>query len=389
MREVQALSERMEIVAKRFAPNERDLSLASGQALGALLCDTLFRLTGSTHWRERGADHLRTAARSIQYGLNTSFYLGAPGYAWVAATTARSLEYEEGQDIADEIGQAMSAAIERGGNIAYDLIHGLTGMSVLARACSDETRDQLLTSSWNALCARCASKVPGFSWLSAGEDIGANLGLAHGIPGVLAGFAAAAASGWSHANAREALVRGGEWLAEGGRSGADTGHVAYRDGEPDVARLAWCYGHPSLANSFLWLAKLDPRFAVHARLSIRKSLLARSGNAHCLGDVCICHGHSGWAYLATRFSEAIGTSEPCSPVLRQSAELALAQVDMTLSATQPDLRTVNLTGDGEVMFDSLLEGTEGVLLALAGIADVRLRSWQGAMLLDFPSLVAT
>src|SRR5262249_36055361 len=81
-----------------------------------------------------------------------------------------------------------------------------------------------------------------------------NLGLAHGVPGVIALLGRVCAAGVAVAQARPLLDGAVRWLLAQQRPGGFAHWVA-----PEVAarpaRLAWCYGDPGVAAALLWAAR--------------------------------------------------------------------------------------------------------------------------------------
>src|SRR5262249_5555269 len=84
-----------------------------------------------------------------------------------------------------------------------------------------------------------------------------NLGLAHGVPGVIALLGAACATGVSADQARPMLGDAVRWLlAQQAPDGAGFGHwVEPGRLRPGPTRLAWCYGDPGVAAVLLWAAR--------------------------------------------------------------------------------------------------------------------------------------
>lgn len=372
-------------VAEGFRPHPKNISLAGGNALAALLWGTLHRAGGYPSARDRALRHIDIACENIGEGLNTSFYRGACGVAWTAGALATSLDNEDGIQIADEVAGVMTQAISGAADCSFDLIHGLAGVTVLARVCSSGARDALLDCCWQALVRTAGSgKKPGFSWIadarpSASSDNGADLGLAHGVPGVIAAFSAAATQSWNRPEVLEALKRGGAWLAA--HSGA-----TYRVGDSKHARLAWCYGHPSYAIAYFWLAALHPEFGPLAAQSARESLRVRQLDHHAIIDACLCHGEAGWGYLASRFGQAC--SQERSAFL-SAAHTSLEAVRHQLGASSALKLPHFMPAAGWVELDTLLEGMPGVSLAMVSLDEPVLRAWEMPMLLDFPALEAT
>ncbi|MFS0704371.1 lanthionine synthetase LanC family protein [Cellulomonas sp. 179-A 9B4 NHS] len=187
-----------------------------------------------------------------------------------------------------------------------------------------------------------------------------NLGLAHGVPGVVLALATA----HRHAVADvdlAALRRAASWVVsrripdrDGGAPTWPTSWTGQAADEPDPSRTAWCYGTPGVALALhaAAVATGDDALAAPARAA----LLARpDGDAVRSGTLC-----HGWAGLLLCASSVAGDDD----ALRALADAWALRV--TSAATPGAAYAVpDVADDGAVQDDpGLLTGASGVGLAL-------------------------
>ena len=213
----------------------------------------------------------------------------------------------------------------------FDLISGLGGLAayLLRRDTHPGTdpadaRGGLLGEVLAYLVALTRTRPDGLpGWWAAGGPTGpgprwagghGNLGLAHGISGVLAVLALAMRRGITVAGQAEAIDTICRWLD---RWRCGTGHQAWwpeaitrdehiagvaRPGHP--SRPSWCYGTPGITHA-LHLAGLaldDPRRRRSAAATLAWTLADETQLAQ-LSDVSVCHGWAGVLHTARRMAE--------------------------------------------------------------------------------------
>jgi lantibiotic biosynthesis protein len=277
----------------------------------------------------------------------------------------------------------------------YDLIRGLAGFGVYALerlprpsavACLTKIVDRL---------AETAEHGPqGTTWHTAPELLPDwqraifpggyyNLGVAHGVPAVVAMLGATAAAAGRMGAAGDPAAAD---LAERARSlgeGASRWLLAqqlppgkpFRFGTtfspetpPERSRLAWCYGDPGVAAALLVTARARGDAALE-RQAIELALEAGNRPAELSGvrDAGLCHGSAGLAHLFNRLYQATG--EP------RLAAISRHWFEHALDFRQPGR---GLAGYLAFQFEDdavtekwradpgLLEGVAGIGLALLG-----------------------
>jgi lantibiotic modifying enzyme len=379
------------------APNP---TLSSGQAGMALLFSYLARDGARSRHLER-VEHLLDAASEAvaTQPLPPDLYQGFSGIAWAVEHLRGTADAEE--DPLSEIDEALAGLLRtQPWEYHYDLVSGLVGLGVYAleRLPRPGARDCL-----EQIVARLAELAQpaegGLRWWTPPALIPAsmrgqfpegacNLGVAHGVPGVLWVLAGAAATGTATAQARE-LLRGG-W----------SGLMAQRQPAASASRFpswlsanhqtwpnrpAWCYGDPGMALTLLQVARAveEPAWEQEA-LALCREVAERSTDGSQVQDAGLCHGAAGLAHLHHRLFRATGEE--------RFARAARAWFRNTLSFHRP--------GEGlggflsyEVLPDltrewlaspALLTGATGVALALLAAASPVEPAWDRMLLMSLP-----
>jgi hypothetical protein len=304
----------------------RDLSLAGGQAGLALFFSYLDSARPGEGHDETAMSFLeRAIAGTAELPASAGLYSGFAGVAWVLEHLTGRLFDPDGEDPGEEIAGILREHLGRSpwrGD--YDVISGLVGFGVYAlerlprpggRECLEETVARL---------AETAERRPvGISWYSAPELIGPfqretypegyyNLGVAHGVPGVI-GFLGDAAAGLPAAEADEArrLLGGAvDWvLSERLPAGAASlfPYNVAAGMEPHPSRLAWCYGDLGIAAALLAAARAagEPAWEAEA-LAIAGHAAGRPLEGAGVVDAGLCHGAAGVAHLFNCLYQASG-----------------------------------------------------------------------------------
>ncbi|HEX5715051.1 MAG TPA: lanthionine synthetase C family protein, partial [Thermoanaerobaculia bacterium] len=137
-----------------------------------------------------------------------------------------------------------------------------------------------------------------------------NLGVAHGVPGVIALLADACRLGIRQHRARPLLEGAVRWLVPqhlGERRGACYPSWVEPGIEPQPSRIAWCYGDPGIAATLLYAARAlgmeewestALAIATHAARAVPEDTGIR--------DAGLCHGAFGLAHIYNRIHQAAG-----------------------------------------------------------------------------------
>jgi hypothetical protein len=261
----------------------------------------------------------------------------------------------------------------------YDLFLGLAGLGVYVL-------ERMPRRSARRLAARLVSRLaetarprdPGLAWRSDPSWLPPraretphpdwNLGVAHGVPGVIALLGRICASACEAPTRREArrLLDGAvAWLLRqrlpaGSRSCYPA--VLGERREPAPAPLAWCHGDPGIAATLLGAARAVGE-ATWEREAMRVGLraAARAESDARVRDVGLCHGSAGLGHIFHR-------------LYRTTREERFARAARTWFA-----RTLAL---GPRRDRGFLTGAAGVTLALAAAISEDEPRWDRALLLS-------
>jgi lantibiotic biosynthesis protein len=366
----------------------RDGSLSYGSA-GLAICSAQFaRTRGDRQRADAALAHIEDAVDVLATeALTSSLYSGFTGIAWAAQIVDRLLGIE-GEDRNGDIDDALAGLLQRYPDHApYDLIHGLTGMGVyLLTRWPRPGAGDCLFSLVGQLARRARQDRDGIYWWTAPswhgphrerrQPGGVDLGVAHGIAGVIPFLARVHRLGLAQQAAGPLLDGAVQWLLAhlvDTPSGPTVPYFAAGDVEPGPARSAWCYGDPGVAAALLLAANDvgEPTWAEAATgLALRAA--ARPPDQTGVVDACLCHGSAGLAHLFNR-------------MYQMTAEAALADaarfwvewtVDRCSAAASGDAARRAWKGPG------LLEGAAGVALALEAASTTVEPVWDQMLLVS-------
>lgn len=357
------------------AAGPRDASLASGSA-GLAVCSGQFaRTRADQKAAEAAVTHLEVAVDTVLTStLSSSLYSGFVGVAWAVELVDRLLG-SGGETASGDIDDALARLLQRYPEDApYDLTSGLTGLGVYALArwprlgavqCALGVVEQL---------ARRARHDPdGIFWLSPHRlDLPArvDLGVAHGIAGVIAFLARAYWLGLARQVVRPLLDGAVSWLLThlvDTPAGPTVPYLVADGVAPAPARSAWCHGDPGVAIALLLAAQdvAQPAWAAVATdLAVRAAV--RPPYQSGVADAGLCHGSAGLVHLFNRMHQM--TAEP---VL---ADAARFWVERTL-----ELCTTAGPAYGGA---GLLEGAAGVAVAMEAASTTAEPVWDQMLLVS-------
>jgi hypothetical protein len=360
----------------------RNASLASGYA-GLAVCHGQLARTrsqGREDPDQRAADAARARLEEAvdmlaTEPLTSSLYAGFPGIAWAAELVDRLLG-ADGEDRNGAIDEALTHLLRRYPEQApYDLIDGLVGIGVYALARWPRPgAEACLSGVVEQLARRARQDGDGVFWWTPPRDYPvplpgrADLGLAHGIAGVIPFLARVDRLGLGGQAARPLLDGAVSWLLAHlvETAAGPTVPCIVADGiEPEPARSAWCYGDPGVAAALLLAARDagEPAWAQAATgLALRAA--ARPPGQAGVTDPGLCHGSAGLAHLFNRMYQL--TAEP-----------ALAEAARFWAE-----RTLELCAAAAPSHPGLLEGTAGVALALETLGTTAEPVWDQMLLVS-------
>ncbi|MCA1841944.1 MAG: Lanthionine biosynthesis cyclase LanC, partial [Actinobacteria bacterium] len=215
-----------------------------------------------------------------------------------------------------------------------------------------------------------------------------DLGMAHGVPGVVSFLARACRNGFDVA-ARGLLEGAAAWLRAQARPGDRAAGAAYPawvvpgSGDAGPARTAWCYGDPGVAAGLAGAAGALRRDDwCEAALALARQTARRPLAETGVRDAGLCHGAGGLGLVFARLHHASG-----HPATLDSARfwfrhtLELARPGLGFGGYSAWRYPHEATGRWEDD-PGLLEGAAGVGLVLLAAAAPLTPAWDRLLLLS-------
>jgi hypothetical protein len=359
-------------------------------------------------WVEHAFERsMASLADAIDGGVvSIGMFGGLAGAAW-AAHVIDDAPDEPGSEDPDTLPPRVDAILvealsrkEWSGH--YDLISGLVGFGVyflarrrhaLARRGLRLTLDRLESMAQPARGGSAwvtpAALLPAHHRRTHPEGM-IDLGIAHGVPGVVAFYSAVLLArvlpGHEEASLRRSLLSAVGFLEAHRQPQRE--HAAFDwCVAPGVAgraaRTAWCYGDPGVALALLRASWALQDHALYDRaLSLARACATRPDDKCAVQDAGLCHGAAGLGHLFRRLGDATGDE-----VLREGARrwfrntLALRRPDEL--AGFPAFETADApAGQGTYRASpGILAGAAGVGLALMSALGAS-ADWDQRLLLD-------
>ncbi|HET6896931.1 MAG TPA: lanthionine synthetase C family protein [Vicinamibacteria bacterium] len=298
-------------------------SLSGGRAGQAVLFSYLAKAGLTRCARETSEALLDEAVEAVsEVSLSPSFYQGFPGVAWAVAHLDDGRE-PAAVDPNEDIDAALQGYLARSPWTGeYDLVSGLVGLGVYAlERLPRAGARRLLALVVERLEETSERTEEGIRWLTPPGRLPGhqretapngyyNLGLAHGVPGVIALLGGACAAGITPARARRLLDGAVSWLLSQ-KLPPDAGASFPTWTGPGVAALparsAWCYGDPGVAAALLCAARaVDNSSWEREALEIARRAAARPPDQAGVRDAGLCHGAAGLGQLFNRMFQATG-----------------------------------------------------------------------------------
>jgi hypothetical protein len=301
-------------------------SLGGGRAGQCLLHAYLAFHGAGEEYADTALDMLdrATDAAAVER-MSNSLYLGFPGIAWSAAHLTGRLftEEEDGNRGVDEaLFNLLSGPAVEG---HYSLLNGLVGLGIYAlERLPRPSAVRCLEAVVAQLAGRAEYTAEGATFFSRVEDLDPKyhaqfprgvyvLGMAQGIPGVIALLGAVCHAGVAEPQARPLLAATISWLLAREQppwSIYRFPHFHSPGTEPYLSRLAWCFGDLGIAAGLLVAARgaREPAWEIDAR-RIARAAAARPLETSRVPDACLCHGASGVGHLFNRLYQATGDEE--------------------------------------------------------------------------------
>lgn len=310
-----------------------------------------------------------SATALTRVAMPVGLFGGVAGISW-AHRHLETLGYECA-DTSDIDGLLLDT-LRGPAEMPHDLVDGVVGLGVYGLERGDKPAGRaIVAAAIERLATQARWAGDGCAWSTSGhgDDVAAgrprvDLGLAHGVPGVLAFLAAARRRG----HACQAMVdETWRWLRCRERPVSSVSAYGTWDGTPQPSRLAWCYGDAGVAAALYGVAEGQPHVD-RRRLALRvaRRAAARTARSSGASHATFCHGSAGVAHIMNRLWQASGD--------RRLQRAAITWMRRTLSDTRAGL-----------VETGLLEGAAGVGLVLLAAAGDIPPSWDRAFLLPSTS----
>ena len=381
-------------------------SLAGGHAGMALLFRYLaLAQPGAGH--ETWAQHYRGLAMDALAGepMWASFYGGFPGVVWAAQHLDGAPE-PDAEDPAQEVDQAVLALLCRSPwRRDYDLVNGLVGLGVYAlerlprpaaAACLLQIvvhLEQLFVADPDGLRIHTPPELLRSTQATEYPHGYYNLGLAHGLPGILAVLGAIYTAGICRERARRLLLGGFDWLwahrlpQDCSQERESVFPRCVGPGiQPRPAQTTWCYGDPGIAMAMLLAARaVGERLWEERALWLARQVAKRPPGRTGVVDIGLCHGAAGMGHLLNRLFQATGEE-----IFQESARSWFRR---TLDMRDPERGLAGYlaydpreAGADPVWIEDagLLVGVSGIALSLLGALTPIEPAWDRMLLASFP-----
>lgn len=385
--------EEIEAALAAHLETDQDPLLASGLPGQALFFAYLGAARPGPDASGRALDALGRSIEALaERELLPTLYTGFCGIGWAVEHLTRRF-FETDEDLCGDLDEGLAGALSLPGH-QYELIGGLAGHGIyLVERLPNPGAARLLARVIDLLeeAAEGSWHTPP-EWLPPWQrermPAGChNLGVAHGVPGVLGFLAAARRAGVSDprlGRLAEGVVR---WLLDR-RMPPDAGFVfpsmILPVTGPEPSRAVWCYGDLGIAAVLLAAARSFRRADWEAEaLALARHAARRPVEA---ADSSLCHGTAGNAHLFNRIYHATG-----DPEMR---ETALAWYRLALDQRRPGEPFAGFVtwvgqrpGEGEWKgHPGLLIGAAGVGLSLLAAVSDSEPDWDRLFLASIPPL---
>lgn len=381
----------------RYA-SDSDVSVGSGVAGLAVSLAALAGCGIAPDAGDRALELLEVSTQAMaSVEMDASLYGGYSGIAWafsrLSIPSGSPAEDDELSEVDTELATLLS---ESPWTRDYDLISGLAGMGVYAlerlprptaRKCLEQIVDRLEETA--------ERRDGGLTWhtdpnllteyqLRTTPDGYYNLGLAHGVPGVVGLLGQICAAGILVERSRDLLDGAVAWMLNSSRPGDVS--FPYWTGpglERSRTRLAWCYGDPGVAAALLVAGRCvqEPAWERHAIEIALRSASRPAGDAGVV-DASLCHGAAGLGHIYNRIYQRTGNEEiRAAAVTWIEAALGMRQPGAGIAGYTTALKNL----DGVVTWEadpSFLTGAAGIALAFAAAATPVEPDWDRVLLLS-------
>jgi lantibiotic biosynthesis protein len=359
-----------------------DVTLASGISGLLILQASLHRSNPSQASAKRIERSIAKVLDGIErLPMHVSLWSGLAGTLY-ALEYARSINEELLPDGALDFVAEMDDLIEqfvidRPMDIGFDIISGLSGIGAYAIMRTDDAAAQrLFAAVEDSLMKLSVSDANGRTWKTLPKHVGPmasgeakasghhDLGIAHGIPGVLGILSGGIKWGLARDSTRDCVAEGLRWLLHFERQKDSPSLFPNYDSSESPSRVAWCYGDLGIALAFVHGGEaLGSEEFIQFGLSMAHRRLSMHPSTFMITDLGLCHGFLGVRHIVMKLNRRRHTEFLCrvgDSMLNQAAEAGYPRTNW-----------------------SFLDGSIGALLALQCEAEMGRRAWDVCYSLGF------
>ena len=388
----------------RDPPPSDNASLAFGHAGLAVMYDYLPPELCSFDSRQVSERYLELAIHGVaNQPMPASFFPGFSGVAWAVEHLRARSSGGASEDASSEIDEALRDLVKRSPWTGpYELTSGLVGIGVyalehlprpIAVECLRGVVDRLAELSERYPQGVAWRTLPRFLTLATPQQCPngyVDLGLAHGVPGVISILAAAARSGIASEMSRQMVHAASGWLwaqALGPEEASAVPQMASSELPRRASRAAWCYGDPGVAASLVAAADAvaDGDLRQQA-IELARRAAARPLEQCGVVDAPLCHGAAGLGHIFNRLLQSTGRVEFADAAREWfSRALEMRHPGQGIGGYQAAERKAG-GGLDWVSDPSLLTGAAGIALALLAAATSVEPAWDRMLLLSLRSV---
>jgi hypothetical protein len=334
----------------------------------------------------------------LSYGLMSGF----TGIAWAIS----HLESGHNPDVRESLSDVDALLVQTLHHAPwpgeYDLIGGLVGIGIYAaERLPDPQGREILTLVVERLAETAERTEDGVTWATPPFRLNErrreislsgwyNLGVAHGVPGVIALLAWVYAANIAPDTAGPLLHGAVTWLLRQRQDPSATSWFSYDIGPSEPAtesRLAWCYGDLGIALA-LWSAGRSTGMSSweDAAVEIARHAAGRPFERSEVVDASLCHGAAGAAHLFNRMYHYTNDAlfrDTAIAWYRNTFELrrpgaGIAGYQFWFGFPTPEWRSV----------PGFLEGSAGTALALLSACTPVAPDWDRSLLVSNPFITS-
>jgi lantibiotic modifying enzyme len=298
-------------VSRAFAEGNLPFGLAGGRSGAAL---SLLSTAPNTPDTQELIDELLWNDLEVMESATATLFSGASGVALVADIVTTTLGHNDYDEILCDFDDYLIDFLheEEAASLHFDVISGISGIGIYALSRNrKQARNSLrMVSRCVDLLAACSRREGGLlTWLSEPRFVparqlasnppnSADLGVAHGVAGVLGFLAQAASVDGLHDQSSALLESGIRWLCAQRNPPEFQSTFAYRSKMPRESRTAWCYGDLGIAAVLASIPSFRQEITEACLAQMLDRQFSRSETSMQIDDAFLCHGFAGNYVLA-------------------------------------------------------------------------------------------